>query len=137
MAEGARGYLGSVRKSFPRLSIREKRFLRDFEDSLLIFEEKHPDSNMDAFEEEFGTPQEVVQDFYDQSGLELYRELFQRHKSNQRGSVLVAGLVAAMLVMPFAVVTPPCVHQAEERVNDTETINEEEIYNILAKEAEK
>lgn len=119
MAEGARGYLESVQKLFPKFSVREKHFLRDFEDSLFTFEEEHPDGGKDALVEEFGTPREVVQDFYEHSGLELYREMIHPRKSNQKGSVLVAGIVAAMLVTPFVVVTPSCVHQVDRYVSNT------------------
>jgi hypothetical protein len=130
MAEGARGYLESVQKLFPRFSIREKRFLRDFEDSLLTFEEEHPDGGKDALVEEFGTPQEVVQDFYEHSGLELYREMFHHHKSNQKGSALVAGIVAAMLVIPFVVLTPPCVYQVDKCVTSTSENIKPEVSNV-------
>jgi ABC-type sulfate transport system substrate-binding protein len=78
MDDCVNGYLQDIQEAFPRFSNLEKRFFRDFKDSVYSFEEQCPKCDAVSLMREFGTPEEIVKDFYEHSGIALYGEICRR-----------------------------------------------------------
>lgn len=72
MNKDTKKYLRAVRFSFPVFRKTEKRFWNDLRLSLGDYEALHPDCNFDDLSRKFGTPGEVVIDYFNNLDSQKY-----------------------------------------------------------------
>ena len=70
--KAAQEYYFILKSIFPKVTYEEGRFLKEFKTSLIEFTLAHPHCTYETLEEEFGTPQDILYEFFNmQDTLEL------------------------------------------------------------------
>lgn len=78
MHEACKSYLKELRLSFPVFQKTEKRFYNDFKSALLEYQAANQSISRKSLEDKFGTPKNVVIDYFDNMGPEAYLKLMHK-----------------------------------------------------------
>ena len=63
--KAAQEYYFILKSIFPKVTVEEGRFLKEFKTSLIEFTLVHPQCTYDTLEEEFGSPQDILHEYLD------------------------------------------------------------------------
>ena len=64
-SKAAQEYYFILKSIFPKVTVEEGRFLKEFKTSLIEFTLVHPQCTYDTLIEEFGTPQDILHEYLD------------------------------------------------------------------------
>ena len=64
-------YLHDVRSVFPVFQKSEQRFFQDFSSAIQEYQNTHPDCTFEELKENFGSPEDIITEYYDNIGLSL------------------------------------------------------------------
>ena len=62
-SKAAQEYYFILKSIFPKVTVEEGRFLKEFKTSLIEFTLVHPQCTYDTLIEEFGTPQDILHEY--------------------------------------------------------------------------
>lgn len=81
--KAAQEYYFILKSIFPKVTYEEGRFLKEFKTSLIEFTLAHPHCTYETLEEEFGTPQDILYEFFNmQDTLELSQSIKNRRQND-------------------------------------------------------
>jgi hypothetical protein len=97
----ANDFANSVRISFPFYTDKEQRFFCDFRANVRDFTKDYPNCTYEDLEEHYGSPKDIVADFYNSLESEQYLSVLKRSRYIATVATIAILLVAVIL---FAVI---------------------------------
>lgn len=101
MKKETKRYLRDTRLAFPVFRKDEKRFFSDFKDTISEYESQHPECSKEELIDAYGTPKEVVTEYFCNMDPENYMTLMKR--SHYLKIITVTALI--LLLVSFLIET--------------------------------
>lgn len=96
--KAAQEYYFILKSIFPKVTYEEGRFLKEFKTSLIEFTLAHPHCTYETLEEEFGTPQDILYEFFNmQDTLELSQSIKKQKTKRYMLQFLVMVILVSLL----------------------------------------
>ena len=96
MKRHAKKYISDIRKVFPRYGKQEKRYIQYLTSAVQEYDQQHPESTVEDLKKEFGTPVQVVADYWNELD---YSELVKKMRLYERiRHILYSGIIIALAV---------------------------------------
>lgn len=95
--KAAQEYYFILKSIFPKVTVEEGRFLKEFKTSLIEFTLVHPQCTYDTLIEEFGTPQDILHEYLDMHDASTLTHNIK--KINFRKFILKAVIVAVIITL--------------------------------------
>lgn len=106
-SKAAQEYYFILKSIFPKVTVEEGRFLKEFKTSLIEFTLVHPQCTYDTLIEEFGTPQDILHEYLDMHDANKLTHAIKKH--NYKKLVLLI-ILAGVLICCTAIlhISNPC-----------------------------
>ena len=107
-------YMGQVRRALTCPQTRHEKFMQDLKPLLENFSVENPDASLSDFEEAFGAPEELAQEYMSTLDQEEVRT-YERHRKQRRWvswaivAVIIVGMAIGLMVKYTKVVETPVI----------------------------
>ena len=90
-------YLHDVRSVFPVFQKSEQRFFQDFSSAIQEYQNTHPDCTFEELKENFGSPEDIITEYYDNIGSGAYVKTMR--KSYYLKIITIAVIILSMCIV--------------------------------------